>query len=93
MENNYVIFTFHSTHLALEFEGLLKNIGLEVKIIPVPRKISSSCGLAGRIMAEDFEKTKLACENNNIEFEAVYSYSESRKEFKKLISWEKSNKQ
>ena len=39
-------------------EKVLKEKELEVKLIPVPRVISSSCGLAARTLAEDIDKIK-----------------------------------
>ena len=38
--------TFDTTHMALFFEKACRASGLDVKIIPVPRQISASCGLA-----------------------------------------------
>ncbi len=40
--------TFQSVHSALKFEKILKEKGIEVEMIPVPRKISASCGLCGK---------------------------------------------
>lgn len=56
MNNNYNITTFHSTHAALAFESLLKENNIEIKIIPVPRELSASCGLAGRFFSSDFDQ-------------------------------------
>lgn len=75
MNENNLVFTFYSTYLALEFERKLKAAALEVKIIPVPRQISSSCGLAGRILAEDLEKIKVICQENNLEYEEIYQFN------------------
>lgn len=75
MNENNLVFTFYSTHLALEFERKLKAAALEVKIIPVPRQISSSCGLAGRILAEDLEKIKVICQENDLEYEEIYQFN------------------
>ena len=90
MKNNFVIFTFYSTHLALEFENILKSRELSVKIIPVPREISSSCGLAGRILAEDYEEVRLICKKNNLEYEEIYKFTEAENILKK-ISWGRKN--
>lgn len=68
----YNIITFYSTHLALRFEKLLKDEGIEVKIIPVPRQISSSCGLSGRFSKEDFDKVASLCSSQNMEYDDVY---------------------
>lgn len=38
--------TFETTHMALLFEKSCRARGLNVKIVPVPRQISASCGLA-----------------------------------------------
>ena len=72
MEEYNIIFTFYSTHLALAFERELKNSEINVKITPVPRQISSSCGLSGRINAQDLEKVKEVCSDNGIEYEDIY---------------------
>jgi len=67
-----IIFTFYSTHLALAFERELKSSEINVKITPVPRQISSSCGLSGRINGQDLEKVKEVCNDNQIEYEDIY---------------------
>jgi hypothetical protein len=76
-----IIFTFYSTHLALEFERELKSSEINVKITPVPRQISSSCGLSGKINAQDLEKVKAVCSDNEIEYEDIYQFN--GKNFKK----------
>ncbi len=47
------ILLFDSTSAALQAEKLLKAQGLPFKIIPVPRHISSDCGVCIRFRAED----------------------------------------
>lgn len=39
------IATFHTHYGALTFFNKLKEAGLTAKIMPVPRKLSSSCGI------------------------------------------------
>lgn len=51
----YYVATFHSTHQALDFEKVLLKNSLEVKMIPVPRLLSSSCGIAARFSADQWE--------------------------------------
>lgn len=72
MKEHNIIFTFYSTHLALAFERELKSSEINVKITPVPRQISSSCGLSGRISARDLERVKEVCSDNQIEYEDIY---------------------
>jgi hypothetical protein len=48
MEKTYVLI-FNSVHRVMKAEKLLKNANIKSKTIPVPRKLSSDCGLAIRI--------------------------------------------
>ncbi|HNQ24355.1 MAG TPA: DUF3343 domain-containing protein [Phycisphaerae bacterium] len=43
----------HSTSHAIAAERVLKRAGLEVKLVPTPRHLSSNCGSAVRIPARD----------------------------------------
>ncbi|HKL42233.1 MAG TPA: DUF3343 domain-containing protein [Clostridia bacterium] len=72
MEENYIITTFYSTHLALKFENLLKKNNLKVKIIPVPRQISASCGLAGRALSKDYDIILNLIEETSFDIEEIY---------------------
>ncbi|HOP52446.1 MAG TPA: DUF3343 domain-containing protein, partial [Synergistales bacterium] len=47
------IATFDTTHMAILFEKTCRNAGFSCKIVPVPRSISASCGLACRFRVED----------------------------------------
>lgn len=37
---------FHSVHRVMRAEKILKGAGLNVRLVPVPRQLSSDCGLA-----------------------------------------------
>ena len=50
MINDYYLITFESTHAAISTEKLLK--AADVRIMPVPRFISASCGISVRISPE-----------------------------------------
>jgi hypothetical protein len=50
--DNYYVVTFHSVSQALRFEKLALSQGIAIKLIPVPRVISSSCGVAARFTEE-----------------------------------------
>ena len=43
---------FHSIHRVMKAEKTLKAEGLEILLIPVPRQLSSDCGLAIRFSQE-----------------------------------------
>jgi len=46
-ENDYIAI-FHSIHRVLKAEKLLKQAGVDFLLIPVPRQLTSDCGLALR---------------------------------------------
>ena len=64
--------TFHNVHLAMRFEQVMQAAGSVVKLIPVPRSISASCGLAGKFAPEILEQVRQLCRENYIEYESVY---------------------
>ena len=85
MKDYFILFTFYSTHLALEFERILKSKNINVKLIPVPRKISSSCGLAGKIDEKDLSNVKEICSDSNIEYEDIYKFFEENDQEPEII--------
>lgn len=50
-ESDYVAI-FHSIHRVLKAEKILKHDGVEFLLIPVPRQLTSDCGLALRFSPE-----------------------------------------
>jgi Mor family transcriptional regulator len=75
MDTTEIISTFDSTHHALKFEKTLKENGIKLIVMPVPREISASCGLAVKFSIEDFDKAK----------ELVKKYEISVKKFYQII--------
>lgn len=61
-----------STSHALRAEKVLKAAGLECKLIPVPRHLSSDCGVCVRIRREDREEALRALEAAQVAIEGVY---------------------
>lgn len=51
----YCYITFPTTFSALHAESILKKTDLSFKMVPVPRFISSSCGIAIRCYNNDVE--------------------------------------
>jgi hypothetical protein len=49
----YSVALFQSVSAAMKAESVLKNAGVSYKIIPVPKAISSECGICVRFAAED----------------------------------------
>lgn len=54
--DEYYLLTFESTHAAISTEKILKPA--EVRIMPVPRFISASCGISVRIAPERREQAE-----------------------------------
>ena len=51
---------FNSIHRVMKVEKLLKGLRLQILLIPVPRLLSSDCGLAIRYAAEERERVQEA---------------------------------
>ncbi len=57
-ESIYLVALFSSTSGALMAEKLFKREGIPHKIIPVPRHISSDCGVCLRFLASERERAE-----------------------------------
>ncbi|MDW5299759.1 MAG: DUF3343 domain-containing protein, partial [Sedimentibacter sp.] len=63
---------FKSVSYAMKVEAALKNYNIQYKIIPVPRSISSSCGLCIRFFKEDIDNLKTIIANNSLIYDNIY---------------------
>lgn len=54
MKYNYI--TFKSVSFAMKAESILKKSNIKFRTIPVPRSISSDCGISIRFNKEDCEE-------------------------------------
>lgn len=68
-----VVILFHSTNHALRAEKVLQGAGIHCRLIPVPRHLSSDCGVCVRIGQSDREAALLALERAAVEVEGVHS--------------------
>jgi len=66
------LISFESTHMAIKSEKLLKEVDLDIRIIPVPREITSSCGLSLRINPLDYNEAIKILVKNMIKFSGCY---------------------
>jgi len=48
VRNGDMVAVFHSVHRVMAAEKVLKGAGADILLIPVPRQLSSDCGLAIR---------------------------------------------
>jgi len=51
----YIVLSFRTTLEAMEWEKQCLSAGVPGRLIPLPREISAGCGLAWRMLPEDFE--------------------------------------
>lgn len=56
----FAVILFHSTSHAIAAERAAKRAGLDVKLVPTPRELSSDCGSALRIAAADRARCEAA---------------------------------
>jgi len=56
-ENQAVILVYSTSH-ALRAEKLLKEAGIECRLTPVPRRLSSDCGICVRIDRADRDRAE-----------------------------------
>ncbi|OPJ56277.1 hypothetical protein CLOTH_06810 [Alkalithermobacter paradoxus] len=87
MKDHYCVVSFHSTYHALRFEDVFKNTDINVRLMPIPRQISSSCGTAAQFPCEKKEDMLLICKQNNIEIDSVHTIEkESNTSFFKFFN-------
>jgi len=55
-------------------EKVLKENGYGIKLIPIPRKLSASCGLAARVSLDEFEAAGEVASSNGIDIAGVYDF-------------------
>lgn len=71
--NQEMIIIFRSTHQALKAEKTLKRSSLKCRMIPLPRKFSSDCGLALKIDSKLKPQIEAALLDNSIEYEGIHA--------------------
>jgi len=71
MSNAYGVVLFESTSAALRAEKEVKEHGLKVKLIPVPRHLSSDCGICLRFDWQDMDKVKELLDSGDLKFMGV----------------------
>ena len=67
-----VIITFVSTTQAMAMESRGRKTGFEGRIIPVPREISASCGLAWKCSGQNQDTVEKYLSEEDLEYEGIY---------------------
>lgn len=78
------VFLFESVHRVMRAEKVLKEKGIPVDLIPVPREINSDCGVAVELDTGSNEEALKILDENKISFlECYVRDSSGRFELKK----------
>ncbi|MBM4464115.1 MAG: DUF3343 domain-containing protein [Chloroflexi bacterium] len=68
----YAVILVHSTSHAIRAEKALHQAGIRCKLIPVPRHLSSDCGVCVRIERADQQATLQALQAARVELEGIH---------------------
>jgi len=72
--------TFHSVSDSLALERQVKKQGLDwLKLVPVPREISSSCGVAARFDPEHLPAVELLLKDLPFQVEGIHPLDQTQK--------------
>ena len=72
MSGEHAVVLVYSTSHALKAERVLQGIEVECKLIPVPRRLSSDCGVCVRIERADRQKAYQALRVAGMEIEGIH---------------------
>jgi hypothetical protein len=71
---SHAVILVYSTSYAIRAEKVLYQAGISSKLIPVPRHLSSTCGVCLRIDKADVEPALDALQDANVEIEGVHDH-------------------
>ncbi|MGE5380082.1 MAG: DUF3343 domain-containing protein [Methylocystaceae bacterium] len=71
------VITFDTTSQALRAEKLLQTADQDFVMIPTPREITASCGLAVKIYPEDMVQVQADLRNEGVIISGVYQIDKS----------------
>ncbi len=72
MVEQFGVILFPSVHFALRAEKKAKEKGFRIKLIPVPRHLSSDCGVCLRFLWEEKEKLSYVLETEGVRIEGIH---------------------
>jgi hypothetical protein len=70
-QHEYAVILLRSTNHAVRAEKLLRDKGIPCKLIPVPRHISSECGVCVRILAPDADAARCVVSAAHVDIESI----------------------
>jgi hypothetical protein len=75
---DYSVILFQSANYSIWTARLLKKAGIERRMMPIPRDLSSDCGYCVRIRSLDEEKVKEVLRKGGVEFIRIESLAPFR---------------
>ncbi len=72
MSKIYSVILVYSTSYALKIEKILQEAGIGHYLIPVPRHLSSDCGVCVRISQSDRKRSEALLQSAQVETEGFY---------------------
>ena len=72
MKTQHAVILVYSTSHAIRIEKLLKEISVPCKLVPVPRHLSSDCGVCVRVNLIDIDTAKKAVQTGQVDIEGFY---------------------
>lgn len=72
MTTGHSVILFYSTSHAIRAEKILQKTGVQTKMIPVPRHLSSDCGVCVRIKQTDREAARQALDAAGLEIDGIH---------------------
>lgn len=73
----HFVMTFSSTHFAIKAERVLAKAGIRTTVIPVPRHITSDCGIALRFSADLKEGIEAKLAEENVKYKGIYTETDA----------------
>ena len=74
---SYIVILMPSTSHAIHAEAVLKAAGIPCKMIPVPRQISSDCGVCIRVAREHREPARAALDAAAVAWEGMHEVGDT----------------
>ena len=72
VNKGYAVILVPGTSHAIRAETILRQATIPAKLIPVPRQLSSNCGVCVRISKNDKEAARQALENERLEIVGIH---------------------
>jgi hypothetical protein len=72
-DKKYSVILVHATSHALRAEKLIKKAGISCKLVPIPRHLSSDCGVCVRLKHTDWKRAVTILKEANVEIDSIYN--------------------